>query len=507
MRIICRFLLLAVIATILHASPTKAAMVGDMVGPPATGDACEGGPFIKAAYCGRFSTARTVTTATCAFGVASFPACADSAGTCGFYASPSGSDSNPGTQALPFATLAKAQAAMQSAPALSKVTCFKAGTYNVSNTIHLTSADSGTTYQFDPAGNVNVAVIDGGSTTQIFSVDGVSNWKWNGIKIQHCGGPCMLTPSNPRITNITIENSDLGLDTNNGSVGGFTPVVGLDNVTNSTFKNNYFHDCVSQCLTLLAFNAGDSLDGDVVSGNFAERCVTQVNDGGCYYFAMRNSNITAGHITISGNFARNYGESGVPNARCIYLDDDASNATVTGNICGPANPAVFQPQAIIVNGGSSNVMTGNLIDLGQNGAEFITAWTQPGGGGALFFNWVGPNDFHGNIIVAGYSGATQTQDSDAPGKEYDQGSGYPPQFGIIAHNMYKNYGGGNEGTTGNIVSDSSPLHFDPLCTGYLYTLAANSPAFAAPVNFPPLPTAWGPPGFVPATTTVKSCPG
>jgi hypothetical protein len=461
------------------------------------------------------------------FGAATFPAGRDGTdgfvavlySTCGFAPPPpppqqntffvatSGSDSAAGTLAAPFLTFGRCQTAMRNSTT-TKTCTVRAGTYNFSTAIDLTGADNDTTWQFFSGDGVNSAVIDGGSATHIATFDGVNNFTWNGIKIQHCGGSCMITPSNPVESGITIENTDIGFDTNSGEVGGFTPVIGLDNVRNSTFKNNYFHDCVSQCLTLLAFNAGDSLDGDVISGNFAERCVTAVNDGGCIYLAMRNSNFSGGHVSVTNNYVRDYGAPGVE-SHGIYLDDDASNVIVTGNIVGPMSRsgAGGNPSSTIVNGGTANTFSGNLFDLGATSQELVGRGSAPGDGGAVFFNWgTAKNIWQNNIVIANYPGATTT----SGGIAYLTSVNYPTANGTIQNNAYHNYGGGAETTTGNVLNDQSPQHLTAgqlglVCTNGIYSITPGSAVLGAPVSFPALPTRWGPPGFVPPNSTNHSC--
>jgi hypothetical protein len=422
--------------------------------------------------------------------------------------SPSGNDGNPCNVNSPCQTLERAQQVARSAS--DKVIYLRAGTYDRSSTLDLNGSDNGETWMTYPGDAVDSAVLDGGSAHILIAVDGVSNLTLNGLKIQHCSGECIYTPSNPRISNIVIENNDIGFNINDGSIGGFPEVIILDNATNSQIKNNYVHDCVSICINMDAYDAGDSVDGDVVSGNFVERCETQVYDGGCIYTGMRNSNITAGHETITDNYVSDYGNSGVQ-AEGIYLDDDASNVTVTGNVIGPMNPAAAGTGSknTIINGGCCNTFEGNIIDLGSTGNEWIAGWSGPGEGGAIYFNWTGPNVFQGNIVISNYSGSTVTSGWPNSGQEYIQGAGniggsdYPASMGSINGNIYHNYGGGAETTSGNIISDSNPIHEDPQLSGLDYTIAAGSPVR----SLSNLPTGgWGPPGFVIPSSSNHSTP-
>ncbi|MBI2928231.1 MAG: right-handed parallel beta-helix repeat-containing protein, partial [Verrucomicrobia bacterium] len=62
-----------------------------------------------------------------------------------FFVSPPGDDANPGTEAEPFATLSRAQAAVRQAKGAGPVTVFlRGGTYYLSETLVFTAEDSGT---------------------------------------------------------------------------------------------------------------------------------------------------------------------------------------------------------------------------------------------------------------------------------------------------------------------------------------------------------------------------
>ena len=460
-----------------------------------------------AVYCGTFSVSGTGGTGS--GGVAA---------ACTYYVAASGgNDSNSGTtSATPFATLAHAQAAMRNIVAQSqRVTCLKAGsggTYNLTSSITLTSADSGETWQYDPASGVNTATLDCGGTCDHFVLnhDGLNNVTINGIKMLHGNDGAIYDGSGGTVlNNITVENCELAFNNQTGSTGGFNPELTFGNGTNIHILHNYVHDTVSQGIGMFAFNAGDTLNGLVIDGNVVLNAVTSHWDGGAIYVDMRSSMDAGGAITISNNFVRDYGNNGVQ-GEGIYLDDDTSHATVTGNVVGPPNPSLntngnFQALTLI-NGGDNNTFQNNIFDLGPFGIDqgnWLNGMSNnAGSGSAIGFNWTGPNQFVNNIVVSGYTGAVTARD----GVIYDEASGTPTNDIIIGNNLYHNYNGGPENTSGTLVSDSSPVHADPACSGYLYTLATNSAAFNAPISFKPLVTGWGPPGFVIPTSTNHSCP-
>ena len=436
---------------------------------------------------------------------------------CNFFVSPTGSDANNGTsRAAPFQNLSKAQTAMQGATAASaKVTCLMAGTFNITSAINLGTTDASETWEFDPQSGVNTATVDGGGTTDIFTMNGTfDSVTWNGIRLQNPKDFAIGSISGAQ-ANLVIQNNDIGHNhDSNECCGGFAAIVTLSPGHGPVFVyNNYVHDTVAQGITIYAFDAGDTFDGTVVQGNVVLNACKVVNDCGGIYMDSRFSNTTAGKATIQGNFIRDYGTAGVQ-AEGIYLDDDTSNVTVQGNVVGPTSINVTSSWGeTILNGGCCNTIKNNIFDQGASGARFTATFNGPGDGGAINFTWNGANTFFNNIVLSNFQGQQDTTPMGQGNFSFLEGGGYNnvPQFGAsflggaVRANMYKNYGGGSEFTNGNIFGDASPTHADPLCSGYLYALSPTSPAFAQ-INFQPISTNWGPPGFVVPTSTNHSCP-
>jgi Protein of unknown function (DUF1565) len=431
---------------------------------------------------------------------------------CSYYVAVTGSDGNLGTSVeAPLATLEKAQAAVRRSR--SKVVCLRAGVYHPTSALALTAADRGETWQYYAPDGINSAVLDGtngGDYINVIALQGVSNLTFNGIKIQNCNTACIYTPGNAQLSDLTIENCDLGFThadtyTSNGAIL-------IDNSINMTIKNNYIHDTFGNGMAFYAYNPGDSLDGTVVSGNVVLRSVQVLGDNGAIYFEMPSTGTSGGHVTISNNFTRDQGSANLLNASGtdivgIYLDGDTSNATVTGNIIGP--PAVVKSSnanntaAIFVNGGANNVFTGNIIDLGTSSMVEVVNWNNDAGVPART-NTSGSVFAH-NIVIADFSGKPKTTSSGVTGYAFFQQNKPSPSYFTIKDNLYYNYGGGAPPDNAQVVSDSNPTVANPQLSGVTYDLSATSPALSPPVNFPGIVGGWGPPGFrVPQNGTPPS---
>jgi hypothetical protein len=87
-----------------------------------------------------------------------------------FYVATSGSDSNPGTLAAPFASLARAQSAMQGSATI-KTTYLRAGRYTIESTLNLSSVDDGETWSTYPGdADQSAVLVAGASTSKIFNL-------------------------------------------------------------------------------------------------------------------------------------------------------------------------------------------------------------------------------------------------------------------------------------------------------------------------------------------------
>jgi hypothetical protein len=414
---------------------------------------------------------------------------------------PNGNDSNPCTAAAPCQSLGRAQQAVRSSS--TKIVYLRAGTYSIGSTVSLDDNDNGEIWQSYPTDGANSAVLDGDNSVNLFNLGTSSNVTINGIKMQHVYSYAVANSSGG--SNVTLENCDIGFNQHTSDNGGFNPIIGLGGA-NTKILHNYVHDTPSQGIGIYAYDSGSTIDGSVIEGNVVLRTVQQMNDGGAIYSDMRNTNVNGGHFTIENNFIRDYGNSSTQ-AEGIYLDDDTSNATVSGNVIGPPDPGNNNSTTgnwgnTIANAGCCNIWTGNIFDLGSSGAESIASTGWEGTGGSLFFNWTAPNTFKDNIVIANFTGSLQ----DRNGIGWYQDSSMPASYAVVQGNMYYNYGGGDASALakGIVVNDSSPSFVNPQISGWTYVISQSSPV----ASLPNLPTGgWGPPGFViPQTGTPPSSP-
>lgn len=420
----------------------------------------------------------------------------------GYYVSPAGNDRNPGTLAAPFATLGRAQAAMEKSSI--KTTYIEAGTYKLRSTLTLTAADNGEHWAYHPPNGVNSAILDGGSSAggrglyDLILIRGGSNITINGLKLENFqavgvdieGGS---TFGLPVASGNAVINCDIGHNalTQWNAAAVFTQ----DGAPNTLIANNYVHDLGSMGIDVNAYSANrdTSVDGTVIAGNVVLNTVERMNDSGAIYVGMHSG--SRSRVLIENNYVASYSGPGTGGGNGIYLDDHASNVTVTGNIIGPPGAPGAQGQydgnaAIAVDGGH-NVVTNNIIDLGATGR----VWTALGW---YDFSVVPQVDHSGdrftnNIVISSYAGTESTAFSGVTGLSFY--SNTSASDWTIANNVYYNSAGGHVNVRGNLASDAHPLIQNPRLTGWRYQIEGESPVFSL-LSFHPIAGGWGPPGFV-----------
>jgi hypothetical protein len=444
-----------------------------------------------------------------------------------FFVATSGRDSNPGTLAQPFATLGKAQRAMQASSTI-KTTYIRHGTYAPpavslnGNTyaLYLTSADSGETWSYYPPDGYDSAILNGRSTgpgtgiKEMIMIDGGSGITINGLRLQNFdwigigvhggteGGrnfPVNVdTASGNIIKNNIIENgyggsaeASLNVYDNGGIAGDIT-------VPNTTVANNVI---INQNGAGITFGTGGFGPG---AGNFSGLTIANnvlLNSNTLNLdsapICLQDPDSTSTNIVIRNNFIRDYGlDTTTGTRKGIYFDDGLSNATVSGNIIAGLGGYAFE-----YHGGHNDVVKGNIVDL-EYPPQTPVAYQMSNDNTPMT-----GNSFTNNIIIA----------ADARGGDggYLTGNGTFPQADYllkVTNNAYYNYAGGPVETgcaysSAVCISDTNPVRENPQLSGWTYAIAPGSPVYNPPVSFPGIAGGWGPPGYViPQTGTPPSSP-
>ncbi len=441
-----------------------------------------------------------------------------------YYVATTGSDTNAGTLVMPFATLTRAQKAMQ-ASATIKTTYVRAGTYkpaasggncvwgnSAGSTIALSSVDDGETWSFYPPDGYGSAILDGQSTTGNsggtggnglgcgFGASQVTGVSIVGLQFQNYlyAGFWGYAATNVRLTDNEIHDTTAAVFAAAGILLVASP--------GATVANNYLHDLAYMGIVVSDNSAsGDSMGNTTVSGNVVLDACTwpavsgagnDENGGDCggIYFWSQQSTVST-NMRIENNFVRDVnvaskgaGDFGSCCVQGVYLDHGTNNVTISGNVVTGMMSACFQ-----INGGEDIVVRGNLCDLGATGNGSIVNYEN------LMLTPMTGNVFEDNVVVAGSTG---------PGKGF-VGDSSPPNPMTIANNAYFNYVGSavDSASTAGAGNDSNPTYVDPGITCWAPSLAGSSPVASPPVSFPGIVVGWGPPGFaLPQSGTAPSWP-
>ena len=464
---------------------------------------------------------------------------------------PNGNNANQGTLTRPVASLTRAQALVRNSRA-TKTVYLRAGTYNQTSTLVLTTADNGETWATYPGDPVGSAVLD--YTNQAFKGTYAGLGSPNGCAIMAKG------TSNLTIDSITVQNHPaIGILCYGGSPGfGFMPrAASASNVTvrNCSFINggygafppsypgndgqnvasgsgvyatevpsvwfcgtlsgglvihNYFKTHVGTPVVIQASGVVE------VSHNYLQDLNRACFDTGAIYSQFTNG------CSFIYNYIRDAksATSLVPGTdravRALFCDDNTQNITMRYNVVagGAADTAGNAPsytdtfQMAVFHGASGMDCSYNIFDMGTK--PHIALLNQSSGTG---------NGFVGNIILSNFAGNPSSPSYGSWYLTMSHGRWTPtsPTCGL---NLYHNYDGGSVYAAGNpignpVVGDSNPQIVDPKISGWTYNIDPASPVFSSPINFPALPSNWGTPGFwgppgfsVPTkgTDSVPSCP-
>jgi hypothetical protein len=325
-----------------------------------------------------------------------------------FYVSPSGNDSWPGTSAYPFATLQRAQAAMEAGSV--RTTVLEGGTYVLQSTFLLGPADSGEEYV---AAQKQVPVIEGSSTVStLVSLQGASGITFKyltfadsgsgGVGVFLSGANGNMIVANHFTANGTAlvlaaassknlvsgnaflksaqsavelkdgSNSNL-LDSNLVNGTGALDTAGgafyLHGVNDNTISHNQIENTVGMGIGVLNWDDTTINIGNTVTENILLNTDTGSTDSGAIYVLGRSQMNT--QMLISNNFVSKSG-SPVEHSVGIYLDDSTSGATVAGNIL-----CHMGSDSIQIHGGSDNTIRNNILDLGTGSPSGVLFQAAP----------------------------------------------------------------------------------------------------------------------------------
>jgi hypothetical protein len=416
-----------------------------------------------------------------------------------FYVAKNGNDSNDGSLASPFATLGRAQTAMQGSTTL-KTTYVRAGSYSLptiascggsSCGLNLVAADDGETWSYYPPDGVDSADLGGGSTGNgtglvVAVYVGASHVTINGLSIhdfQYAGINSQGGTDHLVVENCVIFN---GYSQSNASNAGGISCYGC---SNAVISHNVIHDIAQ--LGVSMSNVNGDISNLLVTGNVLYNTCNANADCGAIY--VQDTKAVATNIQLTNNYVRDgntFAGLGSNYGCALYADDCTSNVTMSGNVLTGRNGS----NTTMVHGGSNVHQIGNLTDLASYQQHVAVFQTSSASGCA---SAVMSGNEYTNSVIIGQGG----------GGGYALLSGTPMNTPTIANNDYFNYGGASISPGTGAYGDTAPASADPLLSGWAYTMSPTSPVLAAPVSFPKLLGGWGPPGYVlPQTGSVPSCP-
>ncbi len=144
--------------------------------------------------------------------------------------------------------------------------------------------------------------------------------------------------------------------------------IWLHGADDSTISGNRISGTVGAAISLMDFSPpGSTLtrnDRSVVVDNVLDHVDTGSTDSGAIYVLGRSQDATG--IIVKANVI---GATGSPGAHAVglYLDDNASGVTSTGNIVAATET---MSDAYEIHGGSNDIVSGNIFDLGRGRTSF-----------------------------------------------------------------------------------------------------------------------------------------
>jgi parallel beta-helix repeat protein len=351
-----------------------------------------------------------------------------------FYVSTTGSDNANGSAAHPFKTLAKALSAMEGSSI--HTTVVEGGTYNLSSTLNLGSADSGMSFIASPS---HPAMLDGGGNlTTLIQLNGATGVTLRGLTFQntnlsgraavvlngasgnrivgnhfaHNGEGLLLDNNSNRnvVSGNELNNSassavevqqgssnnrfDSNLVNGTGAIGTQGGGFFLHGANNNTISHNVVKNTAGIGIGVENWDSSTVNVGNVIVGNIVENSNTSAlsTDSGAIY-ELGRSNIDSKSV-ISGNYVSGPDQAASSGAHIvgIYLDDNVSGVRVVDNIV--ANTI---SNSVQIHGGNDITIQNNIFNLGAKGLSAILFQDRPAdNGGATMSNDVAKQ----NIIVS-----------------------------------------------------------------------------------------------------------
>ncbi|HEX3587778.1 MAG TPA: right-handed parallel beta-helix repeat-containing protein [Candidatus Angelobacter sp.] len=383
-----------------------------------------------------------------------------------------GNDSNAGTFAAPFLTLLHAQAAMSGGS--TKKTIIEAGTFTLGANWAFTSADAGETWVSYPGATV---VISGGAspatTNKTISIaSGATGMVFKGLTFQNLGtvsgnnGGFVVTGNGTIYNDVFQYNSftncedyciafnHMGgvlVDSNTfnnvlsalpGSTG--SAVIAFTGANNMTFSHNTCSNTAYACLDTDNGVGAPATSNVIYDANIViNACNAGTPDCGALY--MMDRTITSTGYIMRNNVINGVGDgSHTDETKCLYLDDDVSNVTVTGNLCFN-DPGAY---GMMYHGTTNAHVTNNVFVLAPGGlAGFYQIQTAYGATGTTMSG----NTFQNNVVR--YTGT--------PTNPMWRLSGSPTNFPAVSGNLFYSATGTTIQNSQTNFIDSSPIFCGP----------------------------------------------
>jgi hypothetical protein len=344
-----------------------------------------------------------------------------------------GGDGNPGTASAPFATLAKCQSTMEGS---STKTCIvDSGTYTLSGDWTFGSSDAGETWEaacgqlvtIDGNGSYSIAANGAtgltfyGFTFEDLAADGGFDinltgsgytFRWN--TILNCTDSCLGGSG--------VESSLIDSNTINGQSpgnvnGSISDYWGSLEFYNGSAGNTISHNLIENTQGGgVDFNNGSgepAQSNNIMSYNLLENVDEDCQDCGALYLYDANNAGTGNKIEYNDVFGNGIGYN---SDKCIYLDNGASNMTITGNICADSSYSntdyclnsgatgcnyISGEYDIFFHTGGNNTVTYNILES-HSTSTYTDVWGNSSNGTYLGSTQdsTGGNTFSNNIVFS-----------------------------------------------------------------------------------------------------------